>query len=502
MIEKTVYISLFFVLLGFNVQAQYVENALRFSQTTIGGSARILGLGGAQTSLGGDISAASGNPAGLGFYNRSEFSISPTLQFFNSTSNYLGNTAENDNTHFGIGNVGIVFNNTKDDIVPGKWRGGSFAISLNRVNNFNSKMLYAGDNGEDAFIDFVIEESQADYEDGFQESNLTTLFFDAYLIDFFPEIENGDTVGFSYGSVLSIPVPEDPVRQVEQITRKGGQSQWSFAYGGNFEDKLYLGASIGFITLDYEETRVYTEQSSAIDADKLDDYTYIEDRSINGAGINATLGVIYRPINTMTLGFSYTTPTLYSLDERLQTEIVANWNNYEYLNGDVLNTVTPEPFLNDFDFRLRTPQRVNGGATFFFGKSGFITADVEWLDYAANQLRDDRSELSFDNQTIDEAFASTVNLRVGGEFRYDVARVRAGFAHYGNPYTNTGEDGAITHITGGAGLRFQKFYADLNVLYVTSQERISPYTFRDGVGPVADIDKQSTNITLTVGFTF
>ena len=92
--RKTIYLSLFCLFLGIDAYAQYAENALRFSQTFIGGSARMRGLGGAQTSLGGDISAASGNPAGLGFYNRSEFSISPSLRFANATSTFLGNTTK------------------------------------------------------------------------------------------------------------------------------------------------------------------------------------------------------------------------------------------------------------------------------------------------------------------------------------------------------------------------------------------------------------------------
>ena len=55
----------------------YSESALTFSRTLPAGSARILGMGGAQISLGGDYSSAYSNPAGLGMYNRSEFTISP-----------------------------------------------------------------------------------------------------------------------------------------------------------------------------------------------------------------------------------------------------------------------------------------------------------------------------------------------------------------------------------------------------------------------------------------
>ncbi len=517
MIEKTLY-TILFIFIGFNAQAQYAANALRFSQTYIGGSARMNGLGGAQTSLGGDISAASGNPAGLGFYNRSEFSISPSLLFGNASSTYLGNSSEIDNTHFGIGNLGIVFNNTKDDIIPGKWRGGSFAISMNRINNFNSKILYRGENGTDDFIDYAIENGNLELDEGIYPNDdnispISQLFWEAYLIDLFPWFDEngnpitdpntGDTLDI-YDTILNPVSPDDPATQRETITRKGSQLQWNFAYGGNFGDKLYLGAKLGFTTIDFEETREYNEIRPRADQDMISDYTYTEIRDISGAGFFASLGIIYRPINMVTLGLSYTTPTLYSLNERLINEMVANWNNYVYVDGeDPLNTEIPRPFENSFNFRLQTPQRLNGGATVFFGKSGFITADVEWVDYGANKLRDDLNELSPENDVINSAFTSAVNLRVGGEFRYDVARFRAGFAHYGNPYLNNNfDDGTITFITGGAGLRFQKFYTDLSVVYSTSQESFSPYIFGDGTGPVADVDESSVDVMLTIGFTF
>ena len=77
------------ILGGINAQAQlslgghfYGEDALRYSQSKISGSARMQGMGGGYTALGADATNAYSNPAGLGFYNRSELSITPV---FNST---------------------------------------------------------------------------------------------------------------------------------------------------------------------------------------------------------------------------------------------------------------------------------------------------------------------------------------------------------------------------------------------------------------------------------
>jgi long-subunit fatty acid transport protein len=67
--------------------AQTIDDALIFSQENNGTSARIRGLGDAQTALGGDISAINGNPAGLGFFGRSDIS---------ATFNYLQNNTSTD----------------------------------------------------------------------------------------------------------------------------------------------------------------------------------------------------------------------------------------------------------------------------------------------------------------------------------------------------------------------------------------------------------------------
>jgi hypothetical protein len=67
----------------------FVENALLFSRTKPGGSARIQAMGGAQVALGGDYSSALSNPAGLGMYNRSEVTFSPALNFYNSDSEMI-----------------------------------------------------------------------------------------------------------------------------------------------------------------------------------------------------------------------------------------------------------------------------------------------------------------------------------------------------------------------------------------------------------------------------
>ena len=59
------------------VSAQTDLDALRYSQSSLAGTARYISMGGAFGALGADMSSISTNPAGLGIYRRSEFSFSP-----------------------------------------------------------------------------------------------------------------------------------------------------------------------------------------------------------------------------------------------------------------------------------------------------------------------------------------------------------------------------------------------------------------------------------------
>ena len=65
---------LFVGLLCLSLNAQSLNDALRYSQTSLAGSARFNALSGAFGSLGGELSAISINPAGSSVFLSSELS--------------------------------------------------------------------------------------------------------------------------------------------------------------------------------------------------------------------------------------------------------------------------------------------------------------------------------------------------------------------------------------------------------------------------------------------
>ncbi len=494
----------------------YLGDISRYNQTISGGgTARIRAMGGAQTALGGDMSAAFLNPAGLGFYNRSEFSITPTFFSSGNDATYLGSTDYNYRNNFGISNIGFAFRGQKPQSETSGWLGGTFAISYQQLNNFNDRFSYQANNPQftyaDAFplgIDFEGTENSllnpSDYH--------TELAVDSYLLGIFPSLdENGNHRTNSQGQNLFIydtyfPYADEdyPVLQAETVTTRGSQGQWNFSYGGNFSDKVYLGAGIGVSRIDYRRRTSFTENASnALYEDNPEERDYFpnnrfvmdEEISHFGGGINATLGAIVRPVESLTVGLSYRTPTFYSIEEIYNITYTTHFlNNSATGNLSESATINFEPF----NFNIRTPGVVNAGAAYFIGKTGIITADIEYTDYSNSKLTDEFNSLRSDNQLVPQIFSSAVNYRFGGEARYENLRFRLGYAHQASPYKGTdAENYSSNTFSGGFGIRVNRFYTDLAVIRQVCNSLYLPMERED-----VSIENRQTNAMLTLGLTF
>ena len=91
-----------------NAYAQYASDALRFSQTDYGSTARFKGMGNAQIGVGGDMSSLGGNPAGLGLFTRSEFGLTPEFNQLGANSLYLGQNTNTTKSKLNLNQLGLV----------------------------------------------------------------------------------------------------------------------------------------------------------------------------------------------------------------------------------------------------------------------------------------------------------------------------------------------------------------------------------------------------------
>lgn len=480
---------------------------LLFSQTDNGGTARIRGIGQANTALGGDISSISSNPAGLGFYNRSEVSFTPAVSINSTSSTYLNNTTNTTSTKFGIGNFGVSLNSKRPDNIPGSWKGGTFGFSYNRLRDFNNEVIYRGTNVDNDYLDFVLDFANSN-EAELGDYYLVDLPYETYLINDF-SVNNGDTTFGVWDTFVEWASTDTPVDQEEQIITSGSLNKWSISYGGNVSDKFYFGFGLGIMSLRYKNEKTYSEVRYPESI--LNNYTLFEKQEVSGTGVNGTIGIIVRPVNTLTIGVSFVTPTAYTLTDKFETNMHSIWNesafdlygNDTFFTGDHQAQETPA----DWNYTLNTPMRLNAGLAFFFNKNGFITADVEWLDYSNIKFRFDQGDINDENDAIKEMYSSVINYRIGGEFRTGSLRFRAGYNYLNNPLKDTENiNKAISTYSAGIGYRKQKFYIDMSVLYITSKGVRIPYViFEDqGIGPtpVADINYKTTRLVFTGGFYF
>lgn len=482
-----------------SAQIGYFEDALRFSQFRSTGSARIMGLGGTQMSLGGDVSNIHTNPAGLGFFRRSELSLSPSFGTWNNESNFLGQIQEDRTGNFSVPNLSFVISKPKGPLTTGAFRGGSFGISFNRTNLFNTQFGYYSDLiGNSSIQDFFVRNANGRNEQTVENLGLTGLAYLTYLIN--PVIdENGNHANNEY-----FPITDTYPYQDELVTTDGRISQTSLSYGANFHNKFFVGAGLGLTSLSYNSIKVFGEEFFD---EPLSTMRIEENLSMDGFGANVNLGIIYKPIEEVNLGLNFQSPTWYRINEQYEARMVNQFNNYYFEQEDiVLGREEAQTPIVLGTYNLNTPMRLSGGATFFIGKNGFISADIDYLDYSASRINSRDFNPAEDNQEIRALYGQTFNYRVGGEFRLDIFRLRAGYAYYGDPFSGSPNfDRSTQQISGGLGVRLEKFYVDFALTGMAFDQLYSSYNYLENgvnIGPVTEIRNNITSGMLTLGFNF
>ena len=483
-------------------QSGYFEDAYRFSKSTPTGSARIIGVGGTQWSLGGDISNLSGNPAGLGFFRNSEASLSLGYDLWSTDATYLGQNKSFSTSDFSLPNLSFVSAKNKGLLEKGAFKGGAWGFSVQRIANFSNEFGYYSDKlGSSSIIDYYLGDASGVPESQIENRGLTGLAYQTYQINPIVVDAAGKPITnpSSYDSfVLGLPF------QDENVTQKGNASQINFGYGANFNHKLFIGGSLGIRSLEFSSIKKYNEEFAN---EPLINSSLLENLYINGTGVNLNLGLIYKPIDYVNLGFVLQTPTWFSLNEEYEASMSATFDDYYFPQEDV--TLGEENAVSDVflsNYGLRTPFKVGGGATIFLGKHGFISADVDWVDYSVARIISKDFNEEPDNQVIQELYTSTVNFRLGGEAKIERWRIRAGYGYVGDPYLNSSLDQSTQLLSGGLGLKFDSFHLDFSLVNQKYNSLYRSYKVLDNnglnYGPLTEIKNSITSGVVTVGFNF
>ena len=414
--------------------AQYVDQALIFSQQNYGSTARSKAMGNAFGALGGDFSSLSINPAGIGIYQRSEVSFSANVINLNNTkSTYQGQTADDRSTNFNFRNFGYVSAQPSGTNSSGLVSF-NYAIGFNKLNSFNQNISTQSMGSAYSRTDAFAQNSNGISSNSFFTENNpysnvpweSKLAWENFLIDVANPDANG--VGNQYNSLL---LQGELVDQYETINREGYLNEYIASFGANFNHQLYLGATIGMHDLYYNESRTYSETG------EFGSFDYMKYASTRGYGYNLKLGIIYRPNASLRIGAAIHTPTFYDLKETYNDVLSSDLQNVSTAADGPHSESTP---IGDYEYKMESPFRAIGSLAYQFGKKGMISFDYEYVDYSKVSLRKGRDGYNFaaENQDINNIYKAVSNIHIGGEYKAtDALSLRAGYESFGNPYKST-----------------------------------------------------------------
>lgn len=502
--------------------AQIPEDAIRMSWNTPSGTARNQALGGAAGSLGGDITSTFVNPAGLGFYKTSEFVFTPGLSLLNGNGSYRGTDASADGaSKFNFGTTGFVLG-TASPNPNTKWRYRAFSLAINRTANFNSRTYYEGINDFSSFSESYAEE--------FAQSGLpidvqlytaplsfaTKLANYTYLIDTATIGGNVEVVGLPTRTAL-MNGTDAVLLQQKNVVSKGGITEIAIGYAANMQDKLYIGGSIGIPIVNFERTSTFTETDVDNAADDFNYATYEENYIAKGAGINARLGLIFKPTNEFRAGLAVHSPTLYGLREQTTGRMEVDLDDYRNIigvaNADSIYTQfgadIPEyryDFVSPWKFVVSGSYMINAVEDVTKQK-GFVTADIEYVTHASSKFNssdptDDKAYYDGVNDAVKLSYKGAVNFRVGGEMKFNTFMTRLGFAYYGSPYQEKEFKARRMNVSGGVGYRNRGIFLDLTYVQGLNRDVDFPYRLTDKANTYADTRNNDGNIVLTFGVKF
>ncbi len=524
---KKILFIIFSSITAMNVQAQEPADALRYSWYVPGGTARVKAVGGAMGSLGGDITATFVNPAGIAFFRTGDFLISPNYQFRNTSGRYLDNKEKSKGDKFTWGTTGLVLGGGQEGR---NVRNTSFSIAYNRTADFNSDILYRGINHQSSYSQKFLEEIQrnGDKDANVVSGNLdvndprynasyangTSLAFNTYWIDTVGGSTNGN---FQFQSRAQNILASGLIQQ-NRVNTRGGIDEFALGLAVNLKDKIMIGGSIGVPILHFRKTTEFIEADATQNTNNQFNYAIVDETlRTTGVGFNLKAGVIYKPSEFWRLGLAIHSPSFFVLNDEYDVSITTDRDRPDSVLSDYsidYNNGSPAEFKYDHF----TPYRVMGSVSYVIREiqdvtkqRGFLTADVEYVNYKASSFSPHEDEntvtdagtkayLKQLNKAIDKAYKGAFNFRVGGELKFTTVMVRLGAAYYGNPYKNiNGEKGSKLNLSGGLGYRNKGFFIDATYVHAINKDVQFAYRLANGPYYGANIKNTTGQVYLTIG---
>ena len=496
--------------------AQNITDAVRYSTSELNGTARYRALSGAFGALGGDLSSLNVNPAGSAVFLRSVSSLSLTMKNVDNQVGYFNGLTNSSNSNIGLGQAGaaLVFNNRGEDA---NWKKFTFGLNYSEGRNFNNAFTASGRNTnsiDNYFLGYA-NGIPLDLLEPLEDETVGELY--SYL---------GENEGFGaqqallgyQGFILNAEDPDDfegttyisavapgVFDQEYSYAATGLNGKFTFNFATQFQDNLYLGLNLNSHFLNYDRVTTFFEGNNNSDNETKNgiyiNEIYMENTiSTVGSGFSFQLGSIAKLGDMFRIGAAYETPTWYTISEETTQYLRSNFTEID--NGNIVeNEAVVNPNVVNIypEYKLQTPSKYTGSFAIVFGTQGLLSFDYSYKDYSSMKFKP-TSDPNFgvQNDLMQNNLRGASTYRLGGEYRIEELRLRAGYRFEESPYKNETTIGNLNGYSLGLGYDFGNM--NLGLSYDTAEQERNPQLFNVGLTDAANINRQIDNFTLTLSF--
>jgi hypothetical protein len=459
-------------------EAQTIYDGTDLTRSDLSGTARFVGMGGAMSALGGDLSTMGTNPAGIGIYRSNDASITFGYSMNSTDSKYDGNSFSAGKNRLGFDQAGFVFSTKMGNLTSLRYL--NFGFNYHKRNSLYKNMTMQGLMGsfDGAYI------SQIRYM-GQQGMDASSWAGDDFLADdIFQNNEAGwlGALGVWSGFVTNksfdcyIPGNADGFF----ISReRGGIDQYDFNMAMNFDDRFYFGLTLNAYDVNYDKYALWDERFETGEGYSMNTYS-----KIKGSGFGLQIGAIVRPFETspLRIGLAIHTPTWY----RLTYTTGALMGGIDLLNNN--NQIVNYPDIDTYgilgsdanrDYELQTPWLFNVSLGYTVGSKLALDAEYEYEDYSSMAFKyPEGDKMEYETGEAKANLKGVHTVRAGLEYKpVSAFALRLGYNYSTTAYKdnamkwlpqnslNTDTDFANTKamqtVTAGLGYRGKMFYMDL-----------------------------------------
>lgn len=492
--------------------AQDIYKMEAFSSSDLNGTARFVGMGGAMSALGADISTIGTNPAGIGMFRKGEISLSAGFNTQPDAAEFY----DINKTRASFDQMGFVYSAKIDQSSRI-----NFAFNYHKSRNFKN---YIGVNGFGTdglsqslqMMDLCwVGNRWLDLSERADADLTTNLAYAGYQTQMIlPSYdERGNVVDY-------LPCEADYYNY--QRVQWGGIQDYDFNVSMGWNDQIYAGITLGVKNVNYH---AYTDYAEFLPDEygQHHEYYTLNEEEITGTGIDFKMGLILRPIeeSPFRIGLSFSTPTFYNLTTGAYLYMNSPFQQ-ELSNGQIVNFSEYTVPVSGYEYNIRTPWKVNVSMATTLGNFLALDAEYEYSNYGTCKVSyggydewggySDWWSVDNDKALNNEAshyLKGVHTFRVGAEARLsNKFYLRAGYNYQSAPMTNDAflnlftdspsyyysnntdyvNLGKVNRYTCGLGYRGKHLYADFAYQYKEQQGDL--YTFH-----VPDVDNVTNRLS-------